>query len=144
MKIFKLFVDENIKTWKKFSTKLLLIIVILSLFGTLGITKLMQKLDSRNQYVVTEVDDEEYYRGVIKSLENQLKNENLDEESKESIKQEIERNKLLVELKVSAFGNYNWKREIIDQVVDNKMEKNDEKAEQLLKLVKENDFHGYI
>ena len=144
MKIFKLFVDENIKTWKKFSTKLLLIIVILSLFGTLGITKLMQKLDSRNQYVVTEVDDEEYYRGVIKSLENQLKNENLDEESKESIKQEIERNKLLVELKVSAFGNYNWKREISDQVVDNKMEKNDEKAEQLLKLVKENDFHGYI
>ena len=53
-KIFKLFVNENIKTWKKFSTKLILIIIILSLVGVLGLVKVMQKLnesyDSVNYY----------------------------------------------------------------------------------------------
>lgn len=60
MKIFRLFIDENIKTWKKLSTKLLIIAVLLSLVGVLGLTKLMQHMDERNKMsvYVTENNDE--------------------------------------------------------------------------------------
>ena len=39
-KIYKLFVDENIKTWKKFSTKLAIILIVLALLGALSLSKL--------------------------------------------------------------------------------------------------------
>ena len=45
VKIFKLFINENIKTWKKFSTKLLIIAVLLSLIGVLGLAKFMQHIE---------------------------------------------------------------------------------------------------
>ena len=44
-KIFKLFINENIKTWKKFSTKLSIILIIISLIGTLSLVKIIQKYE---------------------------------------------------------------------------------------------------
>ena len=42
-KIWKLFINENIKTWKKLSTKIMIIVAILAIIGTLGLVKIMQK-----------------------------------------------------------------------------------------------------
>ena len=52
MKIFKLFIDENIKTWKKFSTKLAIILIILALVAGLGLTKVLQHLDENSDSVI--------------------------------------------------------------------------------------------
>ena len=48
MKIFKLFIDENIKTWKKFSTKLAIFLIFLALIAALGMAKITQNLDAKN------------------------------------------------------------------------------------------------
>ena len=42
-KIWKLFINENIKTWKKLSTKIMIIVAILAIIGTLGLVKIMQR-----------------------------------------------------------------------------------------------------
>ena len=52
-KIWKLFVNENIKTWKKLSTKILLIVILLALIGTLGFVKLMQNETQIRQHYQT-------------------------------------------------------------------------------------------
>ena len=51
-KIWKLFINENIKTWKKLSTKIMIIVAILAIIGTLGLVKIMQILMiiRKNQY----------------------------------------------------------------------------------------------
>ena len=83
MKIFKLFIDENIKTWKKFSTKLLIMAVFLSLIGVLGLTKLMQYMDEKSRITGIVVDtSDEYLKSEIEYLKEQLKDESLDDESK--------------------------------------------------------------
>ena len=41
-KIYNLFINENIKTWKKFSTKLALILCILALVGIVALVKFMK------------------------------------------------------------------------------------------------------
>ena len=53
-KIYKLFIDENIKTWKKFSTKLLIIIVVLAIIGALGLTKLIEYMNNSLNEGITE------------------------------------------------------------------------------------------
>ena len=47
-KMYKLFVDENIKTWKKFSTKLAIILIVLALLGALSLSKLLQYIEEKN------------------------------------------------------------------------------------------------
>ena len=89
-KIWKLFIDENIKTWKKTSTKIILIVIILSLFGTLALTKLMEKYYKDNIVASnesTEVDLwKENVRSVIKGIESNIETENLDEKTIQDLK----------------------------------------------------------
>ena len=144
MKIFKLFIDENIKTWKKFSTKLLIIAVLLSLVGVLGFTKLMQYIDetSRNGVYVTDTSDE-YLKSEIEYLKEQLKDENLDEASKESMQTQLNRYELYLEYNVNLYEN-TWKNDVIKNIV--KLRQDDKKAEveELLQVLKNNDYLGYI
>ena len=98
MKIFKLFIDENIKTWKKFSTKLLIIAVLLSLVGVLGLTKLMQYMDEKSRITGTVIDtSDEYLKSEIEYFKEQLKDESLDEESKKSIQTQMEQYEMYLE-----------------------------------------------
>ena len=46
MKIIKLIQNETIKTWKKTSTKILIILAIVALFGAVGFSKLIMSLTS--------------------------------------------------------------------------------------------------
>lgn len=144
MKIFKLFISENIKTWKKFSTKVLLVIVLLSIMAVLGITKLMQKLDNNVTYTREVANyNEENLKSQIEYLKSELENDSLDEVSKQNIKKQIEQYQLCLDYNIDGYGS-TWRNDIVEQIVDAKMIDDTEKAEKLIKLLKEDNFNEYI
>lgn len=144
MKIFKLFISENIKTWKKFSTKVLLVIVLLSIMAVLGITKLMQKLDNNVTYIREVANyNEENLKSQIEYLKSELENDSLDEVSKQNIKKQIEQYQLCLDYNINGYGS-TWRNDIVEQIVDAKMIDDTEKAEKLIKLLKEDNFNEYI
>ena len=143
-KIFKLFIDENIKTWKKFSTKLLVIAVILSLIGVLGLVKLMQHMEEKAMRSTSVVDtSDEYLKSEIEYFKEQLKNEDLDEQTRQSIQMQLEQYELYLEYDIKMYGN-TWKNDIVEKVVELKQDGKNDDAEKLMKLLKENDYSGYI
>lgn len=144
MKIFKLFISENIKTWKKFSTKVLLVIVLLSIMAVLGIAKLMQKLDNNVTYTREVANyNEENLKSQIEYLKSELENDSLDEVSKQNIKKQIEQYQLCLDYNIDGYGS-TWRNDIVEQIVDAKMIDDTEKAEKLIKLLKEDNFNEYI
>ena len=144
MKIFKLFISENIKTWKKFSTKVLLVIVLLSIMAVLGITKLMQKLDNNVTYTREVANyNEENLKSQIEYLKSELENDSLDEVSKQNIQKQIEQYQLCLDYNINGYGS-TWRNDIVEQIVDAKMIDDTEKAEKLIKLLKEDNFNEYI
>lgn len=144
MKIFKLFISENIKTWKKFSTKVLLVIVLLSIMAVLGIAKLMQKLDNNVTYTREVANyNEENLKSQIEYLKSELENDSLDEVSKQNIQKQIEQYQLCLDYNINGYGS-TWRNDIVEQIVDAKMIDDTEKAEKLIKLLKEDNFNEYI
>ena len=144
MKIFKLFISENIKTWKKFSTKVLLVIVLLSIMAVLGITKLMQKLDNNVTYTREVANyNEENLKSQIEYLKSELENDSLDEVSQQNIQKQIEQYQLCLDYNIDGYGS-TWRNDIVEQIVDAKMIDDTEKAEKLIKLLKEDNFNEYI
>ena len=144
MKIFKLFIDENIKTWKKFSTKLLIIAVLLSLVGVLGLTKLMQYMDEKSRITGTVIDtSDEYLKSEIEYFKEQLKDENLDEESKKSIQTQMEQYEMYLEYDIELYGD-TWKNNIVKNIVNFKQDGKIDEAEKLVQILKNNDYSGYI
>ncbi len=144
MKIFKLFIDENIKTWKKFSTKLLIIAVLLSLIGVLGLTKLMQYMDEKSRITGTVVDtSDEYLKSEIEYFKEQLKDESLDEESKKSIQAQMEQYEMYLEYDIKLYGD-TWKNDIVKSIVKLRQNEKNDEAEKLVQILKDNDYSGYI
>ncbi len=144
MKIFKLFIDENIKTWKKFSTKLLIIAVLLSLVGVLGLTKLMQYMDEKSRITGTVIDtSDEYLKSEIEYFKEQLKDESLDEESKKSIQTQMEQYEMYLEYDIELYGD-TWKNDIVKSIVKLRQNGKNDEAENLVQILKNNDYSGYI
>ena len=144
MKIFKLFIDENIKTWKKFSTKLLIIAVLLSLVGVLGLTKLMQYMDEKSRITGTVIDtSDEYLKSEIEYFKEQLKDESLDEESKKSIQTQMEQYEMYLEYDIELYGD-TWKNDIVKNIVKLRQNGKNDEAEKLVQILKNNDYSGYI
>ena len=144
MKIFKLFIDENIKTWKKLSTKLLIIAVLLSLVGVLGLTKLMQYMDEKSRITGTVVDtSSEYLKSEIEYFKEQLKDESLDEESKKSMQAQMEQYELYLEYDIKLYGD-TWKNDIVKSIVKFRQNEKYDEAEKLIQVLKNNDYSGYI
>lgn len=140
-KIFKLFINENIKTWKKFATKLLVIVILLALIGALSLTKLIQYMNEKSyEEVVDSVDWKESVKEEIKYCKEQLANEQLDEETRKTLENEIEVRELNLQYDISPYGMY-WKSNILNglTVSSDKTEK-----EKLINLIKNDDFSGYI
>ena len=141
MKIIKLFIDENIKTWKKLSTKIMLIAIVLSLLAVLGIVKIMEKTEGKITTSYIYENQEEYLSQQIEYFETQLQNDKLDEETKQSMQRTLEEYKLYLEYNVSPYSDF-WKNEIIQKIVD--LKQNGNNPEKLLKILKENNFNEYI
>lgn len=144
MKIFKLFINENIKIWKKFSTKLLIIAVLLSLIGVLGLAKFMQYTEEKAMSSESVIDtSDEYLKSEIEYFKQQLKNENLDEESRASFQAQLEEYELYLEYDIKLYGN-TWKNDTVTKAIELRQNGQNDKAEKLIKILRENDYSGYI
>ena len=105
MKIFKLFIDENIKTWKKFSTKLAIFLIFLALIAALGMAKITQNLDAKNngQTVYYEGNWKEDVEAEIKSYKEQLNNSSLSEFEKKQIENEIIIDEIRIQKNINSY-----------------------------------------
>lgn len=137
MKIFKLFIDENIKTWKKFSTKLAIILIILALVAGLGLTKVLQHMDENSDSVIQYASA--WKEGVeedINSYKEQLKESDLLQSEKNDIQNKIKIAEVRLQNNISVYS-VNWKNTVLNSLEENMDEK-------LLNIVLDNDFEGYI
>ena len=137
MKIFKLFIDENIKTWKKFSTKLAIILIILALVAGLGLAKVLQHMDENSDSVIQYANT--WKEGVeedINSYKEQLKEPDLLQSEKNDIQNKIKIAEVRLQNNISVYS-VNWKNTVLNSLEENMDEK-------LLNIVLDNDFEGYI
>lgn len=137
MKIFKLFIDENIKTWKKFSTKLAIILIILALVAGLGLTKVLQHMDENSDSVIQYAST--WKEGVeedINSYKEQLKEPDLLQSEKNDIQNKIKIDEVRLQNNISVYS-VNWKNTVLNSLEENMDEK-------LLNIVLDNNFEGYI
>ena len=137
MKIFKLFIDENIKTWKKFSTKLAIILIILALVAGLGLTKVLQHMNENSDSVIQYAST--WKEGVeedINSYKEQLKEPDLLQSEKNDIQNKIKIAEVRLQKNISVYS-VNWKNTVLNSLEENMYEK-------LLNIVLDNDFEGYI
>ena len=137
MKIFKLFIDENIKTWKKFSTKLAIILIILALVAGLGLTKVLQHMDENSDSVIQYAST--WKEGVeedINSYKEQLKEPDLLQSEKNDIQNKIKIAEVRLQNNISVYS-VNWKNTVLNSLEENMDEK-------LLNIVLDNNFEGYI
>lgn len=154
-KILKLFINENIKTWKKLSTKIMIVVAILAILGTLGLVKIMEKSVQTTYQIANNMQLEwkESIQQELKYMEEQLKNEALDENTKTEYKRQIEVYKICLQYDVSPWQD-NWKNDLINQIAQLKIQKEflsenevkeiDLKIEDLIKKLEKDDFKGYI
>ena len=123
-KIWKLFINENIKTWKKLSTKIMIIVAILAIIGTLGLVKIIQRT-SGNVMIANDTDNwKKSIQQEMNYMEEQLKNDELDEATKASYEQQIETYKMSLEYDVSPWKMNYWKTNLIQEISNLKMQKN--------------------
>ena len=145
MKIFKLFIDENIKTWKKLSTKIMIIAIILSLFAVLALVKFMEKTEENllvyNSDNSTGENEKEFLEREIEFYESQLKNEKLDEETRLVTQRNLEMYKLYLEYDISPYNN-TWENELVDYIVEQKI--NGQNTDETLALLKNKNYNDYI
>lgn len=143
-KIFKLFIDENIKTWKKFSTKLGIILVIIALIGVLGLVKIMKKINENEQVLYNTIDWRTENKYELENIKKVLAQENLDEVTKRDIQLQVEKCELAIQYDINQYNDY-WKSDILNQVVGLKQEQGKEnEVSKLIELLKKDDFSGYI
>ena len=137
MKIFRLFIDENIKTWKKFSTKLAIILILLALVAALGLSKILQYIDGKNDMIVQYSNTwKESLEEDINSYKEQLNNERLLQSDREYIQNKIKIAEIRIQNNISLYS-VNWKNTVLNNL-ENDMDG------KLLEIVINNDFEGYI
>lgn len=136
-KIFKLFVNENIKTWKKFSTKLMLFFIIVALLGTLGFVKISENLSVDSQEII----DENWKKDIeerIDSIKEELNDESLSDNLRKNAEERLQVNELFLELNINPYSNY-WKSEILRPLIVGIGENIE-----LIDLVKNGEYSDYI
>lgn len=145
-KIYKLFINENIKTWKKISTKLLLIVILIALIGALGLVKAMEYMDNNveENYMVETYDWRKDTEMELQSYKETLNSENLDEDSILSIKIQIEKCELALKYDIKPYGN-DWKNSILDEIELERSNNNDEaRVAKLIDIIEKDSFSEYI
>ena len=147
-KVWKLFVDENIKTWKKASTKIILILIILSLFGTLALTKLMEKYYKDNIVMYSaNAETERWKENVkeeIKRIESSIENENLDDDTIYDLTVQKEKYEISLKYNINLY-NAGWKREVIEEIATEKVnDNNSDKISRLEQMLEKQDYKEYI
>lgn len=168
MKIIKLIQNETIKTLKKTSTKILILLAILALLGAVGFAKGITALSN---YAMSFVDDETEWKTEMQNRLNYLKKtvedkNNYNADALAQTKAQIEIYELALENDINYEYSYNynyWKRQILDEIAASRAsvilyentkylskeqkeykEKEQNKAEERINLLKNDDYAGYI
>lgn len=156
MKMIKLIQNETIKTFKRTSTKILILIAILSLLAAAGFSKAIISL-SNFAVEVFNVEDEEWREQVsneIKTTKNELnsKDTTYDKESKAQMQAYIEMCELALKYNINVMyysGNF-WKNEILESIRDLKVQAtmtnkdNNNEINSRIQLLEKDDYYGYI
>lgn len=137
MRILRLFINENIKTWKKFSTKLGIILILLSLVAALGLTKVLQYFNEKNIGQVSYLND---WKDSLKTqneiYKKQLEDEYISQSEKNMLENKIKINEIRIENNISTSSS-NWKNTVLNKLEENMNDK-------LLNIVINNAFEDYI
>lgn len=143
-KIYKLFINENIKTWKKISTKILIIVILLALIGTLGIVKFVKYMNEKVESTYSSYDWRENAKTEIENLKKSLENDYLDEEIRKSYQMQIEMYEMALEYDITPYSNY-WKSQILNEIADISSDEKDEaEISKLKELIRTDNYTGYI
>ncbi len=144
-KIFILFMNENTKTWKKFSTKLVIIIAILALFGALGLAKVVEYINSRYDSTFTTDNFKESTELEMKNLKETLEDPQISESEKEINKIQIEMCELELKYDASRYDESYWKGEILSRISELKILKEDEaQIANLISIIEQDDYSKYM
>ena len=117
-KFFRLCSCELTKIMKKKSTKVMLILLILSLFASAGMAVLTKKMYSMTDDIYSSIDYKASIKSEIESLKTEMSEENLDEASKNSIQAQIDAFQLAIDNDVNIYTTY-WKTELITNDITN-------------------------
>lgn len=157
MKIIKLVQNETIKTLKKTSTKILVALAILALFGSVGLAKLITVLnDSMSYYMNEEENWQNEMKERIASMQKTIDTEgsHYDKESLAELKAEKETYDIALKCNVNYiyYMSYNnWKIQILQEIQNAKIQallsnstEDSKNVDKLVGLLEKDDFSGYI
>lgn len=143
-KIFKLFIDENIKTWKKLSTKILIIVTVIALIGALGLVMFVKYMNENTEVANSVYNWKEDIKAETEMIKKALVSGELDEENTRIMKAQLEKNELAIKYDINPYGSY-WKSEILEQVKELKQEEGKEtEISKLVELLDKDNFAGYV
>lgn len=166
--MIKLIHNETIKTLKKTSTKIVIILAILSLFGAMLFSKGIMALKDYAYDNMEDQDWKEQTKAQISQMKNEIANadNNYDKQSIASMKAVIDTYELALENDVNymhIYNGYYWKNQILNEIGDTKASLSlfngneyltKEQKEQVeeyktyindrITLLKNNDYSGYI
>lgn len=138
-KIYKLFINENIKTWKKFSTQLGIVLVLLSLIGVLALTKFMMYMSEQNSIEFQENNDWKIIATEgIETAKEELTKDNLDDQTKQLLKNRIRIYELNLKYNIPVSA-VEWRGKILLGLSNSY-----EIDEELIKFIENDDYFGYI
>ena len=157
-KFFRLCSCEMTKIIKKKSTKVMLIILIISLFASAGIAFLTKKMYSITDEIYSTMDYKENIRIEMESQKTELSNESLDEASKNTIQARIDILQIAMDSDINIYTSY-WKTDLLlNDIITNKTnvynyksmgdEESAEKEQVIIdtkvEMLKNDDFSNYI
>ncbi|MBR2745021.1 MAG: ABC transporter permease subunit [Clostridia bacterium] len=159
-KFNKLCSCEFKKIIKKKSTKVMFIILILSLFASAGIANLTKKMYSVAEEMTSPSNYKEDIQSMIDSLKFELNEgkDSLDEATKNEKQAQIDTKQFAIDNDVNIYNEF-WKSEVIESdLYSSKLniynykslkaaeeeQKEQEKYDKIAELVKNDDFSGYI
>ena len=117
-KFFRLCSCELTKIMKKKSTKVMLILLILSLFASAGMAVLTKKMYSITDDINSSIDYKASIKSEIESFKTEMSEENLNEASKTSIQAQIDAFQLAIDNDINIYTTY-WKTELITNDITN-------------------------
>ena len=137
IKIYQLFINENIKTWKKFSTKLVILLIILALMGVIALTQVLKYIDNQSMgEMITNYDWKESLKEEIKYYQEELVNRKLSDEERKQIETLIKVRELNLQYNIDLVST-NWKSMVLNQMAMGT--EIDEKLDELIKEFLENE-----
>lgn len=164
MKMIKLIQNETIKTWKKTSTKILIILALVSLFAAIGLAHLVMVLnDMPMVHMQNEENWKEQMKENISSMKKTLETDGMhyDKETLSRLKAQIETYEIALKNNINYLYYYsynNWKIQVLSDIENEKTDlilnketqnSNDKEAKekiinQKIALLEKDDFGGYI